>query len=482
MQQPPPKTASDLDHRPHVVVVGSGISGLSACWHLLRGARVTLLESEHRLGGHTHTHQIEVNGRVGPVDTGFIVFNHRTYPGLTRWFDQLGVKIHKADMSFAVSVDRGAFEWCGSTLNTIFAQRSNLLSTRFWKMLYDILRFNAKAPRDAEKKPESDDPGPSLGEYLDDNGYSQTFQHGYLLPMAGAIWSCPAEQMRAFPLRSFVRFCSNHGLLSVLNRPQWLSLQGGSHSYIQALVERVDRDGLPLSIQTGVEVESVQTVPTGREDGHSVRILGRRNKGADRSTESSVAFELQADAVVLACHSDQSLRLLGPANHPASRWLADIRYQPNTAYLHTDLSLMPTRRGAWAAWNYLSNSLEGRPETQTSVSVTYWMNQLQDLVHPEPILVSLNPPQPPKPDALIKTLSYAHPIFDGPAIAAQAMLQAVQGDQNVWLAGAWLGNGFHEDGYQSGRRAAMDILSALTDHPPVTPPVLDHPRLAGSAV
>jgi predicted NAD/FAD-binding protein len=482
VQQPPPKTLSDPDHRPHVVVVGSGISGLSACWHLLRGARVTLLESEHRLGGHTHTHQIEVNGRVGPVDTGFIVFNHRTYPGLTRWFDQLGVKIHKADMSFAVSVERGAFEWCGASLNAIFAQRTNLLSARFWKMLYDILRFNAKAPRDAEKKSESDDPGPSLGDYLDDNGYSQTFQHGYLLPMAGAIWSCPAEQMRAFPLRSFVRFCSNHGLLSVFNHPQWLSLKGGSQSYIQALLEQVDRDNLPLSIQTGVEVESIQSAPTGPGDGHSVRVVGHRKKGPVQSNGPEAAFELQADAVVLACHSDQSLRLLGPTNHPASRWLADIRYQPNTAYLHTDLSLMPTRRGAWAAWNYLSNSLEGGPEKQTVVSVTYWMNQLQDLVQPEPILVSLNPPQPPKPDALIKTLSYAHPIFDGPAIAAQAMLQAVQGEQNVWLAGAWLGNGFHEDGYQSGRRAAMDILSTLTSHPPVARPVLDHPHLAGSAV
>lgn len=464
------------------MVVGGGISGLSACWHLLRGARVTLLESEHRLGGHTHTHQIEVNGRVGPVDTGFIVFNHRTYPGLTRWFDQLGVKIHKADMSFAVSVERGAFEWCGSTLNTIFAQRTNLLSARFWKMLYDILRFNAKAPRDAEKKPESDDPGPSLGDYLDNNGYSQTFQQGYLLPMAGAIWSCPAEQMRAFPLRSFVRFCSNHGLLSVFNRPQWLSLKGGSQSYIQAFLEQVSRDGLPLSIETGVEVESIQDAAIGPEDGHLVRVIGRRKKEAVQSTESAAAFELQADAVVLACHSDQSLRLLGSTNHPANRWLADIRYQPNTAYLHTDLTLMPTRRGAWAAWNYLSDSLEAGSETQTAVSVTYWMNQLQDLVQAEPILVSLNPPQPPKPDATIKTLSYAHPIFDGPAIQAQAMLQAVQGEQNVWLAGAWLGNGFHEDGYQSGRRAAMDILSALTSHPPVAQPALDHPRLAGSAV
>ncbi|NBT72846.1 MAG: FAD-dependent oxidoreductase [Betaproteobacteria bacterium] len=480
--RPTPTPANQPEYRPHVVVVGSGISGLSACWHLLPGARVTLLESEHRLGGHTHTHQIEVNGRAGPVDTGFIVFNHRTYPGLTRWFDQMGVTIHKADMSFAVSAQQGAFEWCGSTLNTIFAQRSNLLSGRFWKMLYDILRFNAKAPRDAEKKHESDDPGPSLGDYLDDNGYGQTFQHGYLLPMAGAIWSCPAEQMRAFPLRSFVRFCSNHGLLSVFNRPQWLSLKGGSHRYIQAFLKKVHQDGLPLTIQTGVKVESIQSLPTGEGGARSVRVMGRQTQASAESTEPGLAFEVQADAVVLACHSDQSLRLLEATDHPACRWLADIGYQPNTAYLHTDLTLMPKRRGAWAAWNYLSEDVGENTQAQTAVSVTYWMNQLQDLVQPEPILVSLNPPQPPKPASTIKTLSYAHPIFDGPAIQAQAMLQAVQGEQSIWLAGAWLGNGFHEDGYQSGRRAAMDILSTVASHPPLTPPVVDQPSLAGSAV
>jgi predicted NAD/FAD-binding protein len=474
--QPTPTSADHPDHRPHVVVVGSGISGLSACWHLLRGARVTLLESEHRLGGHTHTHQIEVNGRSGPVDTGFIVFNHRTYPGLTRWFNQLGVKIHKADMSFAVSVQQGTFEWCGSTLNTIFAQRTNLLSARFWKMLYDILRFNAQAPRDAEAKRETDDPGPSLGEYLDANGYGETFQHGYLLPMAGAIWSCPAEQMRAFPLRSFVRFCSNHGLLSLMNRPQWLSLKGGSQSYIQALLQQVEQDGLPLTIKTGFAVESIQSGPAGPGCAHPLRVFGRQ------MAEASTPFELQADAVVLACHSDQSLRLLETTDHPASQWLADIGYQPNTAYLHTDPALMPKRRGAWAAWNYLSGSLTGSPRADSTVSVTYWMNQLQDLVQPEPILVSLNPPKPPRPESTIKTLHYAHPIFDGPAIQAQAMLQAVQGEQGVWLAGAWLGNGFHEDGYQSGRRAAMDILSTLTTRPGVGGPEADHPSLAGSAV
>ncbi len=453
-----PRTPEESHRRPHVVVIGSGISGLSASWHLLSGARVTLLESDHRLGGHTHTHQIDLNGQNGPVDTGFIVLNHRTYPGLTRWFDQLGVRLHKADMSFAVSVDRGAFEWCGSTLNTVFAQRSNLLSLRFWRMLYDILRFNAKAPRDCEKASGSDDTGPSLGEYLDRNRYSQTFQHGYLLPMAGAIWSCPAEQMRAFPLRSFVRFCSNHGLLSLLNRPQWLSLKGGSHSYISALLAQAKAENRPFTVQTGHEVQSIETFISDQHGSQQVRIRGQQHQADGRAP---TAFTLEADAVVLASHSDQSLRILESSGHPSVSWLSKIRYQPNIAYLHTDLSLMPRRRRAWAAWNYLAdNPKEGRQGG--GVSVTYWMNQLQDLAQQEPILVSLNPPAPPKADCVLKVLHYAHPIFDGPAIEAQARLQAVQGDQRVWLAGAWLGNGFHEDGYQSGRRAAMDILSSVT--------------------
>jgi predicted NAD/FAD-binding protein len=453
-----PRTPEESHRRTHVVVIGSGISGLSASWHLLSGARVTLLESDHRLGGHTHTHQIDLNGQNGPVDTGFIVLNHRTYPGLTRWFDQLGVRLHKADMSFAVSVDRGAFEWCGSTLNTVFAQRSNLLSLRFWRMLYDILRFNAKAPRDCEKASGSDDTGPSLGEYLDKNGYSQTFQHGYLLPMAGAIWSCPADQMRAFPLRSFVRFCSNHGLLSLLNRPQWLSLKGGSHSYISALLAQAKAENRPFTVQTGHEVQSIETFISDQHGSQQVRIRGQQHQADGRAP---TAFALEADAVVLASHSDQSLRILESSGHPSVSWLSKIRYQPNIAYLHTDLSLMPRRRRAWAAWNYLAdNPKEGRQGG--GVSVTYWMNQLQDLAQQEPILVSLNPPAPPKADCVLKVLHYAHPIFDGPAIEAQARLQAVQGDQRVWLAGAWLGNGFHEDGYQSGRRAAMDILSSVT--------------------
>jgi predicted NAD/FAD-binding protein len=462
--------------RPHVVVVGSGISGLSAAWHLLRGANVTLLESEHRLGGHTHTHQIEVNGHKGPVDTGFIVLNHRTYPGLTRWFDQLGVRLHNADMSFAVSVDHGAFEWCGSTLNTVFAQRTNLLSPSFWRMLYDILRFNAKAPQDCEKSSGPEDDGPSLGEYLDQNRYSKMFQQGYLLPMAGAIWSCPAEQMRAFPLRSFVRFCSNHGLLSLLNRPQWLSLKGGSHRYIEALLARVKAENLPLTVQTGHEVQAIQTLGDAQSGSQSVRILGRQHQPDHAASEP---FSLEADAVVLASHSDQSLKMLQTTGHPCIGWLAKIGYQPNTAYLHTDLSLMPRRRKAWAAWNYLSFD---KPDQRQSncVSVTYWMNQLQDLEQRDPILVSLNPPTPPKASSILKVLHYAHPIFDGPAIEAQSRLQAVQGEQRVWLAGAWLGNGFHEDGYQSGRRAAMDVLSSVAVEPASANSNADASSLAGS--
>jgi len=430
-----------------VVVVGSGISGLSAAWHLLDHADVTLLESGERLGGHTHTHQVEVDGQTGPVDTGFIVFNHRTYPGLTRWFNQLGVKVHEADMSFAVSVEDGRFEWCGSSLKSVFAQKRNLLSPTFWRMLIDILRFNAQAPKDSARWARTGEAGPSLGDYLDQHHYSERFQMGYLLPMAGAIWSCPALQMRAFPLQSFVRFCLNHGLLSLVNRPQWLSLKGGSQTYITALLEQTRHQGLALSVKTGHPVAGLDWV-----DAKTVRVRGR--KAADGSD-----FELTADAVILACHSDQALEILGQVDHPAKDHLRKIRYQPNKAYLHTDLSFMPRRRGAWAAWNYQSSHLKAQPDQR--IAVTYWMNQLQSLVFDRPLLVTLNPLTPPPATETLRVLDYAHPIFDGPAIQAQSDLSVAQGADRVWFAGAWLGNGFHEDGFQSGRQAAMDLVERL---------------------
>jgi len=427
--------------KPHVVVVGSGISGLSTAWHLRESARVTVLEAEARLGGHTHTRLITLNGRQGPVDTGFIVFNDRTYPELLAWFAELGVLRHPADMSLSVSADRRRLEWCGRTLGSVFAQPKNLLSPRFWGMLADILRFNREATRLLVRSEQSAQHDPSLGEVLDRLGLGKAFESHYLLPMAGAIWSCPLTQMREMPFTSFARFCVNHGLLQILNRPQWYSVQGGSYGYIQRLLALLLRQSLPIEFRTHHEVASV----TPAEPGSRAVVRGW-------DSLKRTAFRLEADAVVLAGHTDQSARLLEGSRHPALGPLKAFRYQDNTAYLHTDTELMPRTRAAWAAWNVRAD------EPGARVSVTYWMNQLQDLVFDQPVLVSLNPGHPPQAACILEQIQYSHPVFDHAAQASVRSLSAVQGEGRLWFSGAWTGFGFHEDGFRSGRVAAQGVL------------------------
>lgn len=423
---------------PTIVVVGSGISGLSAAWHLRKAANVRVLEAAARLGGHTHTRTIELDGIRGPVDTGFIVLNHRTYPEFRPWLAELGVPTTRTDMSFSVSARGGALEWSGSNLRTIFAQKRNLVSPRFLGMLRDILRFHKEAPSDRARLEGEGSLGPSLGDYLSAHRYGEAFMRDYLLPMAGAIWSCPVDQMRAFPFVSFVRFCENHGLLQVNDRPPWYTLTLGSSSYITALQERLKAEGCNTTLETNRPVVAVHP----RRGHEKIRV----------DVGGASPERIEADAVVLACHAPEARALFARTDSPCEpllRLLDCVQTQPNTAYLHTDLALMPRRKVAWAAWNYRAEASDDAP-----VSVTYWMNRLQPLVFKRPVLVSLNPATPPRADLTLETVRYAHPVFDAQATEAQQALPLAQGQGGIYVAGAWTGYGFHEDGFRSGRLAA----------------------------
>jgi predicted NAD/FAD-binding protein len=423
-----------------VGVIGSGISGLAAALRLSPHTDLSLYEAADYLGGHSNSVDVSIDGYTHPVDTGFLVFNHRTYPGLVSLFHELSVPTAASDMSFSVSTGPHRFEWCGTSLAALFAQPSNALSPRFWRMLRDVLRFNREATAMALRI-EQGDPVSQLdepmGEYLSRQRYSDAFRDLYLLPMAAAIWSCPMKTMLHFPLGSFVRFFHNHGLLQVEDRPQWYTVKGGSREYVRRIRQQL-RD-----VRLSSPVRSIRRIG-GESAGAQQGVLVTTDSGTERY-----------DQVVLACHSDQALRLLADADARERELLGSIRYQPNRAWLHTDAALMPRRRGAWAAWNYLS---DGRTDSPT-VSVTYWLNRLQPLPFRTPVLVSLNPLSEPAPENRIACFDYEHPIFDGPAMAAQQCMHEVQGRGGVWFAGAWTGYGFHEDGLRSGLDAAANVLA-----------------------
>jgi predicted NAD/FAD-binding protein len=422
-----------------IAVIGSGIAGLSAALRLSAAHRVTVFEANRTLGGHTNTVDVTLDGVTHGVDTGFLVFNHKTYPLLVRLFDELGVPTAPSDMSFAVSVGPHRFEWCGSNLASLLAQPSNALSPAFWRMVRDILRFNREATALAMAADAGGADGVALdrplGEFLARRGYSDVFRDRYLLPMAAAIWSCPMGTMLAFPLGSFVRFFHNHGLLQVEDRPQWHTVRGGAREYVRRIRERLH----DVRLATPVLAVS-RPAPSA---GGGVRVLTAG--GTERF-----------DQVVLACHSDQALRLLADAGREERDILEAVPYQPNEAWLHTDPALMPRRRGAWAAWNYLSNGDAHEPR----VSVTYWLNRLQPLPFSSQVFVSLNPLSRPDPARTIARFDYEHPVFDVGAMAAQARLREVQGLRNTWFAGAWTGYGFHEDGLRSGLAVAEQLAAS----------------------
>ena len=406
-----------------IAIIGSGIAGLTSAYLLNRSHDITVFEAADWVGGHTHTVDVELNGRSYAIDTGFIVFNDWTYPNFIRLLGQLGVAYKPTEMSFSVSDPKTRTEYNGNNLNSLFAQRSNLWSLSFWGMLRDILRFNREALADLENQRIAQDT--TLGDYLHSRGYGKRFIEHYIVPMGAAIWSMSLADMLAFPLQFFVRFFKNHGLLSVSNRPQWCVIEGGSSRYIEPLTasfaERI-RLSCPVS---------------------------RVERDADGVTVHSAAGSERFDKVVFACHSDQALKLLAAPSDAEQSILGALPYADNEVVLHTDTRLLPQRKLAWASWNY---RLGGPGHTRAAV--TYDMNILQGIQSDITFCVSLNQSAGISPFKVLAKYTYAHPQYSLAAVAAQGRWEELNGTEHTWYCGAYWANGFHEDGVVSALRVA----------------------------
>jgi len=410
--------------RKRIAVVGSGISGASAAWALRENHDVTLFEADARAGGHTATVDVDYDGTSIAVDTGFIVYNEMNYPELKALFSHLGVATHESNMGFSLSLDGGRREWSGQTYRSIFAQRRNMFSPSFLWMLREILRFNRQCIQDREAGLLG---GVSIGQYLESRRFSAEFRDDYLIPMAAAIWSTPRVKMLDFPAATFVSFFENHRLIHN-ERPMWRTVTGGSRSYLQKLLAPLgDRLRLNAPIESVIRDESGVIVTT-------------RGGAPERF-----------DAIVIASHSDQALAMLGDASPVEETILDAVAYRPNRVILHRDARLMPKRRAAWSAWNYIRSS---GMDVESEVCVTYWMNALQGIDPAKPLFVSLNPAIEPAAGTVFGEWSFSHPQFDARALSAQVRLDDIQGVRNTWYAGAWTGHGFHEDGLRSGLKVA----------------------------
>ena len=407
-----------------IAVVGSGIAGLGAAWLLSRQHEVVLFERESRLGGHTHTHQVEQGGRAYRVDTGFIVFNPGNYPLLTKLFDELGVPSQPTTMSFSVHDDGNGLEYNATDLNGLFCQRRNLVSPRFWRMVREITRFYREAPALLAET----GPGPTLGSYLRERNYSDLFVRDHLVPMASALWSSPSETILDFPAKYLVRFMDNHHMLQVRDRPMWRVVCGGSSRYIEAMQKTWN-----------VQLRLSSPVREVRRDAAGVEIA------TDRGSE-------RFDQVVMACHSDQALALLADPSQAEREVLGAIHYQANETVLHTDASLLPRQRKAWAAWNAYVPKAPGAPCT-----VSYCMNHLQSLDSPEPFVVTLGRGQAIDPGKVLARMQYQHPVYTHASVAAQGRRGEINGGNRTWFAGAYWGFGFHEDGLRSGVEVARAL-------------------------
>jgi len=409
-----------------IAVIGSGVSGLAAAWLLSGRHQITLFEKDYRAGGHSRTIDVHLPGRgMVPIDTGFIVFNEPAYPNLTALFAHFEVATRASDMSFAVSLDGGALEYSGGArLTGLFAQRRNLVSPRFWSMLRDLVRFYREAPAHAGKLGLA-----TLGEFLAANRYGPAFRDDHLLPMAAAIWSASTTSILDYPAESFIRFCENHGLLRIGGRPRWRTVDGGARTYVEKLLGAMDG-----RVQLGRAAAWIRRTAAGVE-------IADRDGGME-------GF----DRVVIATHADQALALLSDPSPAEAALLSTFRYSRNLAILHDDPALMPRRRNAWSSWNYIGRPGGARGADDPCVS--YWMNRLQGIDHPRPLIMTLNPNREPRPGSVIDDTIFEHPLFDRAAMAAQRGVWPIQGERFTYYCGAWLGAGFHEDGLQAGLAVA----------------------------
>ncbi len=413
-----------------IAVIGSGIAGLGAAWRLSKQHQVVLFEKESRLGGHTHTHQVRQAGRDYSIDSGFIVFNPVNYPLLSKLFEELGVASQPTTMGFSVQDARNGLEYNATNLPAMFCQKRNLVSPRFLRMVREILRFYRECPALLLRT----DDGPTLGEYLSENNYSQLFAEDHLIPMASALWSSPAQTILDFPAKYLVRFMDNHHMLQADGRPEWRVVTGGSSSYLCALQSRWN-----VEVRLGAPVLRVQ-------------------RDSDAVTVRTIHGESRFDQVVLACHSDQALRLLSDASVSERAILGAMPYQENDTVLHTDRRLLPARRKAWAAWNAY---VPAEPGAECTVS--YCMNLLQSLRSPEPFVVTLNRTADIAPDKIIAKMRYQHPVYTHASVAAKPRRGEINGVNRTWFAGAYWGFGFHEDGLRSGFEVAQAIASLRDD-------------------
>jgi predicted NAD/FAD-binding protein len=408
-----------------IAIIGSGISGMGAAHLLHPKHEITLYEKASIVGGHSRTKQVDYDGTAIPVDTGFIVYNERNYPNLVGLFKQLGVATHKSNMTFAASIDDGALEWCARDLNGMFGQRRNLLRPRFYRLLRQVLRFNARARAMVDAAPDV-----TLGELVQSLGLDSDFLHHYLLPMGGAIWSCSPSLMLQFPARTFLRFFENHGLLGFSGQPQWYTVTGGSREYVAKITAPYAH-----RIRTDCAVVHV------RREGGKVWVRDARGE------------EIAYDRAIFASHADETLAMLSDASAEERRILGSFTYQTNEAFLHRDTAVMPRRKRCWASWVYHADNAGAEP----TIGVTYWMNLLQGIDASKPLFVTLNPTRPIAESKIFDRHLFTHPVFTREAIAAQAALPQIQGAQQCWFAGAYTRYGFHEDGLLSAVNVAKQM-------------------------